>query len=178
MPRAVAKVKEEIRKILAAALFFAAGFCLIHVSNRLLTEGSNIQLASLTRATFGGLVVAKVLLTVDLLPFVHAFPGRPLVHNIVWKSWLYIVGGVMFLYIEPLVKSLFKGAGLLASHARAWQELMLPRTWATMIWLAMLLVVFVTLKELSRVIGNDRLRYLFFGRRGRLVTEERSRDAA
>jgi hypothetical protein len=178
MPRAVAKVKEEVHKILAAALFFATGFCLIHVSNRLLTEGSSVQLASLTRATFGGLIVAKVLASVDLLPFVHAFPGRPLAHNIVWKSSLYIAGGVIFLYLEPFVKNLFRGAGLLASHAMAWQELMLPRTWATVIWVAMLLVVFVTLKELSRVVGKDQLRYMFFGRGGKLVTEERSRDAA
>jgi hypothetical protein len=161
-----------------AALFFSTGFCLIHVSNRLLTEGSHVELASLSRAIFGGLIVAKVLASVDVLPFVHAFPGRPLVHNIVWKSSLYLAGGVTFLYIEPFVKNLFRGAGVLASNFRAWQELMLPRTWATLIWVAMLLAVFVTLKELSRVLGKNQLKYMFFGHRGKLVTEERFRDVA
>src|SRR5215472_10304716 len=104
MPGVVAKVKEEVRKILVVAVFFSAGFCLIHISNRLLTEGSQVELASLTRAIFGGLIVAKVLLSVDLLPFVHAFPGRPLARNIVWKSSLYLAGGVIFLYFEPFVK--------------------------------------------------------------------------
>jgi len=55
---------------------------------------------------------------------------------------------------------------------------MLSRTWATVIWLAMLMAVFVTLQELSRVIGKDQLKYMFFGRRGKLVTQGRSRDAA
>jgi len=178
MPGAVAKVKEEVRKSLVAALFFSTGFCLIHVSNRLLTEGSHVELASLSRAIFGGLIVAKVLASVDVLPFVHAFPGRPLVHNIAWKSSLYLAGGVTFLYIEPFVKNLFKGAGLFASHSRAWQELMLARTWATVIWVAMLLAVFVTLKELSRAVGKDELKYMFFGRRGKLATQGRFRDAA
>ncbi|HJY85909.1 MAG TPA: hypothetical protein VKE24_03640 [Candidatus Acidoferrales bacterium] len=174
----MAKAKEEVRKILVVAVFFSTGFCLIHVSNRLLTEGSQVELASLTRAIFGGLIVAKVLLAVDILPFVHAFPGKPLALNIGWKTSLYVAGSVIFLYIEPFLKHLFRGAGLFVSHSRAWQELMLPRTWATVIWLAMLMAVFVTLKELSRVIGKDQLKYMFFGHRGKRVTQGRSRDAA
>jgi hypothetical protein len=174
----VVKVKEEIRKMLVVALFFSIGFSLIHISNRLLTEGSSVELNSLTRAIFGGLIVAKVLASVDLLPFVHAFPGKPLVQNIVWKSSLYVAGGVIFLYIEPLLKNLFRGAGLFVAHSRALQELMLPRTWATVIWVAMLMAVFVTLKELSRVIGKDQLKYIFFGRGGKPATQERFRDAA
>src|SRR5262245_50137798 len=101
MPGAVAKVKEEVRKILVAALFFSTGFTLIHVSNRLLTQGSHVELESLARAIFGGLIVAKVLLIVDVLPLVNAFPGSPLVQNIAWKTSLYVAGGVIFLYIEP-----------------------------------------------------------------------------
>jgi len=100
------------------------------------------------------------------------------VHNIVWKSSLYVAAGVIFLYIEPFVKNLFRGAGLFVSHSRAWQEIMLPRTWATVIWVAMLMAVFVTIKELSRVIGKDQLKYMFFGRGGKLAAEGRSRDAA
>lgn len=178
MPGAVARVKDEVRKILVAAVFFSTGFCLIHLSNRLLTEGSTVELASLSYAIIGGLIVAKVLTAVDLLPFVHAFPGKPLVHNIVWKSSLYLLGGVIFLYIEPFLKNLFKGAGLFASHSRAWQELMLPRTWATVIWVAMLLTVFVTSQELTRVIGEEQLKHMFLGHRGKRATELRSRGAA
>lgn len=174
----VAKVKEEIRKILVVAAFFSAGFILIHIANRLLTEGSSVQLATLTRAIFGGLIVAKVLLSVDLLPFVNAFPGKPLAQNIVWKSSLYIAGGVIFLYIEPFLKNLLKGAGLFAAHSRAWDELMLPRTWATVIWLALLMAVFVTLMELSTVIGKDQLKHMFLGRGRKPAKQGEFRDAA
>jgi hypothetical protein len=164
MPRAVARVKEEIRKILTAAVFFSTGFCLIVLADRLLTRGSGVEIASFARALIGGLIVAKVLLVVDLLPFVHAFPTKPLVHNIIWKSSMYIAGSLVFRYLEPLVKSLFKGMGLAASHFSALGEFMLPRFWAIEIWLAMLLVVFVTMQELSRVVGKEKLRLMFFGR--------------
>jgi len=178
MTGAVAKLKEEVRKLLAVAVFFSVGFLLIHLCNRLLTMGTGVQLVGVTRALFGGLIVAKVLAGVDLLPFVHAFPGKPLAHNIVWKSSLYLAGGVFFIYIEPLVKNLFKGAGLYAAHSGAWHELMLPRTWATLIWVAMLLAVYVTLKELSRVIGKDQFKYMFIGRKGRVARHEGFRGAA
>jgi hypothetical protein len=164
MPRAVARVKEEIRTILTAAVFFSTGFSLIILADRLVTRGSGIEIASFGRALIGGLIVAKVLLVVDLLPFVHAFPNKPLVHNIIWKSSMYIAGSLLFRYLEPLVKSLFSGMGLAASHFSALGEFMQPRFWAIEIWLAMLLVVFVTMRELSRVVGKEELRLMFLGR--------------
>jgi|SRR6185312_3152033 len=160
-----AKLKEELLSILMVALFFSTGFCLIHISARLFTVGSDVEIAGITKSVLGGLIVAKVLLLVDLLPFVDAFPGRPLVRNIVWKSWLYTLGAVLFLYLEPFVKSLFKGLGLYASHSHAWEELMRPRTWAILIFLAMLMVVFVTIKELSRIIGEEEMKHMFFRQR-------------
>lgn len=64
------------------AVFFSIGFCIIIIHDRLMTAGSGIQMAHFFRAFVGGLIVAKVLLSVDLLPFVHAFPNKPLIHNI------------------------------------------------------------------------------------------------
>jgi hypothetical protein len=178
MSPSVAKAKEELRHLLVAGLFFATGFCLIIIAERLFVQGARIESISLIRALVGGLVVAKILLLVDLLPFVHAFPEKPLIHNIGWKSSLYIAASLVFRYIEPLIKNLFKGMGLSASHSRALHELMLPRTWAVEIWFAMLLVSFVTMQELSRVIGKEQLRVIFLGEGRKAPPEKRLRDAA
>ena len=173
MSLSVSRVKEEFRKILVIAVFFSVGFLLIHFSNQLLTTGSGVKIAGISKALIGGLIVAKVLLIVDLLPLVHAFPHKPLAYHVVWKSTIYVAAAVVFMYIEPFAKSLFRGAGLLPSHLRAWHELMLPRTGATLIWVAMLLVVFVTLQELSRVIGKEEFKHIFLGHRGRADAEAR-----
>ena len=180
MSRATTRVKEEIRKILMTAAFFSAGFFIIVLCNRLLTEGTGIQVASFGRALIGGLIVAKVLLSVNLLPFVNAFPHKPLVHNIGWKSSLYVVASLIFLYIEPFIKGLFKGTGLHVAHSRAWHELTLPHTWATLIWLAVLMAIFVTIQELKRVVGKEELSHIFFGhkRSPAPMPEKRFRDAA
>ena len=178
MPLTVEGVKEEGRKIIVTAVFFAIGFCIIVVHNRLLTEGTGFRTVSFARALIGGLIAAKVLMSVDLLPFFDAFPHKPIVYNIGWKTFLYAAGALVFLYMEPFLKHLVRRAGLYASHSEAWRELMLPRTWATMIWVVVLLLVFVTMKEISRIIGKDQLKSMFLGRRRKLTTEVRHRDAA
>jgi len=173
VPNLAAKAKEEVRKIFVIAVFFAIGFSILILHTRLLTEGSRIHAAPFAQAIIAGLIVAKVLIMVDLLPFVHAFPEKPLVNNIAWKSSLYIAGSVLVLYIEPLVKSLIKGEGFYTAQSRAWHELTLPRTWSTVIWLAVLLLVFVTMRELSRVIGKDQMKYIFLGDRKKRAAAER-----
>jgi hypothetical protein len=164
MTGAFARIKEEVRRILAAALFFSTGFCMILVADRLITRGSGIELVSFARALIGGLIVAKILMVVDLLPFVRAFHGKPLVHNVLWKSSIYIAGSLVFLYLEPLVRNLWHGMTLASAHRSALEEFTLPRTWATEIWFLMLLVVFVSLQEMARVLGKERFRLMFLGR--------------
>jgi cell shape-determining protein MreD len=178
MHPAVEKAKTEARKLLLTAVFFAIGFCIIVLHNRLLVEGSHIKTASYARALVGGLIAAKVLLTVNMLPFFEAFPHKPMIYNITWKTSLYSVGAIVVLYVDPFLQHLFKGAGLYMSHHQAWQELMLPRTWATMIWVVVLLLVFVTTQEIDRVLGKDQLKSMFLGNRRTPAAEVRSRKAA
>jgi hypothetical protein len=178
MSPSVARLKEEFRKGLITAVFFSIGFLVIMAHNRLLTAGTGFQPEGFAKAIIGGLIVAKILLSVDMLPFVDVFPHRPTIYNIGWKTSLYVAAGVVFLYADPFVRHLVKGAGLYESHSQAWHELMLPRTWATVIWVVVLMLIFVTVKETSRVIGKDRLKHVYFGRRDAPVTEIRRRDAA
>ena len=159
MSPSIARLKEELRKGLITAVFFSIGFVVIMVHNRLLTEGTRFKPQSFVMALVGGLIAGKVLVSVDMLPFVDAFPGKPMIYNIGWKSSLYVAAAVVFLYTDPFVKHLVKGAGLYASHSQAWHELMLPRTWATMIWVVVLMLIFVTMKEMSRVVQASTLRF-------------------
>jgi hypothetical protein len=171
-------LKQEVGKFLATALFFSTGFCLILVAERLVTRGSGIEVAGFFQALYGGFIVAAVLRVVDALPFVHPFPDKPLIYNIVWKSSLYIAASLVYRYVKPLVKYLFQGMSFPAASSGALHEFMLTRRWAIEIWLAMLLVVYVTMQELARVIGPDQLKDMFFGQRGKPAGERYFRDAA
>jgi len=99
----------------------------------------------------------------DMLPSVDAFPNKPLAYNIGCKTSLYAVAALGFLYTEPFLTHLLRGAGLYASRSEAWHELTLPRTWAIMIWVVVLLLMLVTIREMSGVIGKDELTHMFLG---------------
>ena len=163
MHGALDRLKDETRKVLWTAMFFAATFCVVVVTNKLLVKGSDIEIASFGTAIVGGLIVAKVLLLVDLLPFVDAFPGKPLVYNILWKTPIYIAATLVFRYLEPMAKSLFAGVGAASAHRHAIQGFTQPIFWATEIWIALLLGAFVTMQELARRLGTDKMRLIFFG---------------
>lgn len=158
------RVKEEIRNFLGAALFFAVAALLISVANRLKFGAANLEVVSVARAIVIGAIIAKVMITIDLLPFVDAFPGKPLVYNITWKMLLYIAGSLVFRYIEPTVRFLFGGATWSDASVRAMQEFTQPAFWSTEIWVTVTLLIFVTGRELTRVLGHDKMRLIFFGR--------------
>ena len=57
-------------------------------------RASLLKIASYVRGLVGGLIAAKVLLSVDMLPFFDAFPDKPMIFNVGWKTTLY-TGGVL-----------------------------------------------------------------------------------
>ncbi len=164
MPRRRARLTGEIRKLLGVAVFFTLAACLVVFTDRLLLWGSEIKTTTFAAALVAGLIIAKVLLVVDMLPFVDAFPDRPLVYNIAWKAPIYVAAVLVFRYLERLIHHFFAGAGLAAASALAVQPFTQPAFWATAIWIVVLFLVFLTTRELSRTLGKDRMRLIFFGR--------------
>jgi hypothetical protein len=158
------RLETEARKFLGAALFFAAASCLVVFTDKLIVRGSDLRTKSFVAAIVAGLIIAKVLLVVDLLPFVDAYPHKPLLYNIAWKAPIYIAAVLVFRYTERLIHHLFGGAGLAAASYQAVQPFAEPTFWASGIWLAVLFLVFLATRELSRALGKDKMRLLFLGR--------------
>ena len=156
------RLREELRKVLAIALFFAVGFSIIIFTNSL--TGPSAGVVPYSKAIIGGLIVAKVLLIVDLWPGIDRFKGKPLIHNILWKSLLYTAASLVFRFLDPVITFLFKGQGLSAGVHEALQSFTRPRFWAVEIWVAVILLIYVTTRELIRVMGKDEMRVIFLGR--------------
>lgn len=164
MRRAVRWVGQEALKMLPAVGFFAAAFSLLVLNERVTLRGSALEVTSFARAVVGALIVAKILVFVNLLPFINRFPDRPLVYNISWKTSIYLVASLPFRYLETWGRTLFLSGSTAAAHQVALEEFTRPRFWIVELWLAVLLVVFVTAEELVRVFGMAKLRQVFVGR--------------
>src|SRR5580765_1873091 len=164
MHRAIEWFKREFVQYIGSAIFFAAAFCLIALANKLMVAGSEVHVASFARAIIGGLIVAKLLFFVDLIPGVNAFHGKPLIYNMLWKTPIYLAMSLVYRYLEPVIGSVVAGVSVAEAHAQAAEEFTHPTFWAIEVWLVALFAVFVMMRELTLALGKDKVRILFFGR--------------
>jgi hypothetical protein len=129
-----------------------------------MVAGSNVQVTTFARAIIGGLIIAKLLFFVDLIPGVDAFCSKPLIFNILWKIPIHMMMSLVYRYLDPVIGFVVAGVSVAESHAHAIREFTHPAFWAIEVWLGALFVVFVMMRELTLALGKDKVRLLFFGR--------------
>jgi len=161
--RTIAWVKRQVVHVAPAFIFFFVAFNFVNQTTRLMVGVEHMPTFSLVFFAVAAGVLAKVLLVVDHAPFVDLFRGRPLIYNIVWKSLLYSAGVFTVRFLEHLIE-FAKDEGSLPSGFRRMQaEFPWNVFFAGQAWYAALFVIFVTVRELARALGSDRVRKLVFG---------------
>ena len=99
-------IKHEFFEVLPPTIFFFLSFNLIAITRALMLKEHGIELVAFGGATLGALIVGKVVLIADKLPFINKFPDRPLIYNVAWKTIIYIVAAFLVRFLEhflPLV---------------------------------------------------------------------------
>jgi hypothetical protein len=170
MENIAARLKHEIAQVIPPAVFFFVTFNVIAVTRALMLEQYGITVPSFAAATIGALIVAKVILIVDLLPFVNRYPDKPLVYNVAWKTLIYVLAALLVRYVEHLISFARKHDSLLEANRHLLAEVIWPHFWAVQIWLALLLLIYCALRELARSLGGARVRHMFFGVPGQKAT--------
>ena len=79
-------VWHEFRHVLPPTIFFLIGFNLILFTKRLMLADYLIQFTGFAVATTAALVVGKVVLVVEKLPFLRRFDYAPLARPILFKD--------------------------------------------------------------------------------------------
>ena len=163
MNKFVAGVKHEILEALPPFVFFFVAFHLIALTRVLMQQEYGIEARTVMNATIAALVVAKVVLLADLLPIVNRFPDRPLGYNIAWKTLIYMLAAVVVGYLERLWEFHGEYGSIGAANSHMLEELVWPHFWAVQLWMAVLFLLYCTLRELTRALGSKRMRALFLG---------------
>ena len=149
--------------MLPPAIFFFIAFSLILVTKAVILREYGISWTGFGAAVIGAVMVGKVVLFVDKLPFVNRFPDRPLIYNACWKTFIYFLAALLFRYLEPVVRLLAKHGSFMEANRHLVEEIVWPHFWLVQMWLAVLLFVYCALREMVRVIGQDRVVRMFFG---------------
>jgi hypothetical protein len=163
MSKFIHGVKHLIQEMIPPAAFFFVAFQLLAFTRSLMLRQYGIEVTDFLAATIGALVAAKVVLLSNLLPFINRFPGRPLIYNIAWKTFIYFAAALVVRYLEELFHYYRQHGELAAANRHLLEEVVWPHFWAIQIWLTVLLLTYCTLDELVRALGRDRMRELFFG---------------
>lgn len=162
MSKVFSKIKEEFLEVLPITIFFFIAFHIIAVTNSLMLREHGINIANHAAATIGALLIAKVVLVADKLPWINRFPNKPLMYNVAWKTLIYFACTFLVRFLEHLIPFLMDGEGLGVATQHLWDEIVWPHFWAIQIWLLVLFFIYAGGRELIRVLGGKRVAALFF----------------
>src|SRR5215475_14737751 len=99
----------ELRLVIPPTLFFFTGFNLILLTKRLFLADYLIAYTGFLIATTSALIVGKVVLVADKLPFLAKFDNEPLAYPILFKSLVYTVLVLIARLLEAFVHYAFEG---------------------------------------------------------------------
>jgi len=156
------KLKHELRELIPVTLFFFMTFQLLALTEALMLKQYGIQTAAFLSATIGALVAAKVVVLTDHFALVNRFPEKPLIYNVVWKTFIYFVVSLGFHYLEHLIHFWRTSPDFAEANRRLIAEVVWPHFWAVQLWLLILLLVYCAFRELVRALGRERIISMFF----------------
>lgn len=164
------KLKEEFLALIPPTVFFFVALHLLAFVRSLMVKGTGLPLSSSLSVTIAALVLGKSVLIADLLPAVNRFPEKPLAYNVVWKTVIYVLVSGVVHYLERLVDFWREAGGFIAGNQLLFHKIVWPHFWALQIVLVVIILDYVTMRELVRVIGGETVKRMFFGPMpGRLV---------
>jgi len=157
------KLKEELSALLPPAVFFFVALHLVAFVRVLMLKGTGIAVGTSVSVTLAALIIAKAVLIADMLPFINRYPHKPLIYNVVWKTTIYVLVAMLVHYIERLVDFWRDAGSLIAGNEKLLSEIVWPHFWAVQIFLAVMILMYCTTRELVRIIGREKVQRIFFG---------------
>lgn len=167
MSKVINKVKELFFEMLPAFIFFLIMFHLLIISRVIILQHYGVETAgySLAVAVVSALIVAKVVLVANRIPFLNLYPKKPLIHNVVLKTVVFSFFTMLFMVIEELVRLSRKNGGFDAAWQRFTDDFSWPYFLAREAWIFVLILLYVTGAELARVIGREKVIEILLGRK-------------
>jgi hypothetical protein len=163
MSKLISKLKEEVFAVLPPTIFFFVALHVVAFVRVLMLKGTGLPPLSTVSIGIAALILGKSVLLSDMLPFINRFPERPLVYNIAWKTFIYLVVSALIHYLERLYDFSRQAGGIAAGNEKLFAEIVWPHFWAVQIILLVLILMYCAIHELARVIGKEKVLRIFFG---------------
>jgi hypothetical protein len=157
------KIKEEFLALIPPTVFFFVALHIVALVRALMVHGTGLPVSSSGQIAVGALILGKAVLLADLLPAINRFPDKPLAYNVAWKSTIYFLIATIIHYLERLVDFWKEAGGFAAANEKLLATIVWPHFLAIQIVLLVLIINYCVVRELSRVMGSDKMMAMFFG---------------
>jgi hypothetical protein len=163
MHKILEKLKEEFFAILPPTIFFFVALHILTFIRVLMARDSHFEPLSTMSIAIASLILGKAVLIADMLPPINRYPHKPLAYNVLWKTLIYLLMASVIHYLERLIDFSRQAGGIVAGNEKLLAEIVWPHYWAVEIILFLLILMYCTVRELARVIGDKKMVRLFFG---------------
>ena len=163
MTKLATKLKEEFFELLPPTIYFFVALHIVAFVRVLMLKKTGIAPSSSISIAVAALIMGKAVLIADMLPAINRFPDKPLVYNVAWKTFIYLLMSVLIHYIERLIEFWRQTGSFVAGNEKLLAEIVWPHFWAIQIILFVLIAAYCMVHELVRVIGKEKAMRIFFG---------------
>jgi hypothetical protein len=159
------RLKHEFIEYWTNVVYLTIFFGVFAISRRLILAHYNIILDDYFIGLIKALVLAKVIMIASFFGFTRGLEDKPLIIPVLYKTFIFTLWVALFSIIESLIKGYISTSSL----ALAYHELManhITKKWFGEALMVMLCFIpFFAFKELSRVMGEEKIMNLFFRKR-------------
>jgi hypothetical protein len=168
------RAKDQIRNFGLMFLYLWIVFGLLAVHKSMILSQHQLSYQAHGIAFVNALVFAKVMLVAEDLHLGHRLNNKPLIYSILYKSFLFGVTLICFHIVEHVLIGMWHGKAVAETIAEIGADrLGQIASGGTIATVA--LVPFFILREISRVIGEDKFLSLFFDAESRKLISESQR---
>jgi hypothetical protein len=158
------KIIHEMKEYWINVIFLAIFFSVFVMYRRLTLAAYEITYENFGLGLVKALILAKVVLIIDALGQGRKYEDRPLIVSVLYKSLVFTFWALAFTVLEHAVGGFLHGKGL-----RGGLDELLGKDRYEMVAECLVLffvfIPFFAFRELGRVLGEERIRNLFFRRR-------------
>ena len=155
------KIFHEIAEYWINVVYLALVFAAFTQYRRFILASHDITYTNYGFAVIEALILAKVIMIGDVVRLGRSLGQKPLIYPTLYKTAVFVVFVGIFTVLEHVIKGLWKGQGLAGGLA----EFLGHELVANCLVVFVAFIPFFGVKELGRVLGQEKIRALFFRRR-------------
>ena len=155
------KLRDEIRAVVLAALYFATWIGVLMVLKVLVLEEYRIEFHAWSLVLVGALVLAKVVLVLEHVSLGAWIRTRPALIDVILRTAFYALGVLVVLLLEKAFDGRHEHGGFVPSLLAVFQHAEIHHVWVNTICLTGALLGYNVLSVVRRHLGEGGLMQLF-----------------